>query len=353
MNVQLSERDRLTLQGGVTSLGSRFSLANAFVGRVGTTARSTRLTAAGQVELGLGRFTTLESGLRLTALPTRGALFAEPRAALHYHRPQTALGEVAARIGGGLYRQYTTQFEVSRDGATAVVPTAQVWMPVPTRAQPPKAYHLTSSLTWGPHPAWSVGVEGYGKWKPHLLAVDYPALQSEAPVHVAPPSAILSASQGHAYGGGLRLAYEGAWGRSTLRYAYSRSRRTFPGRFGGRMISTPWNEPHRVTLDTRLPLNDVLPVPCRSTDSPHVGSTPDLSHPEQHRLPPLYRLDASLVASHSWGDVDITGRIGLVNALGRTNVADWGLRPTGHGGVTRRARTLPGRRSVLSLQVRY
>lgn len=373
LHVRLSERDRLTLQSGITSLASRFSLANAFVGRVGTTAQSTRLTTAGRAEVGLGRFTTLAGGLRLTALPDRGALFAEPRATLRYHRPQTALGEVAARVGGGLYRQYTTQFEVSRDGATAVVPTAQVWMPVPTGLQPPKAYHLTSSVTWGPHPAWSVGLEGYGKWTPHLLAVDYPALQTEAPAGVAPPSDILSASRGHTYGGGLRVSYEGAWGRSTLRYAYSRSRRTFPGRFEGRVVSTPWNEPHRVTLDARLPLNDVLSVDLRGTgiwgrrwgyqrayyaylwrdDIPHSGSTPDLDHPEQHRLPPLYRLDASLVASHTWGDVTITGRLGLVNALGRTNVADWGLRPSGDGNVTRRARTLPGRRSILSLQVRY
>jgi hypothetical protein len=218
-----------------------------------------------------------------------------------------------------------------------------------------------------------VGIEGYGKWKPHLLAVDYPALQAEAAAPVRPPSAVLSESRGRAYGGGLRLAYEGAWGRGTFRYAYSRSQQTFPGRFGGRKVPTPWNEPHRVTLDARLPLNDVLSVDLQGTgiwgrrwgyqrsyyaylgndDVGDLGSAPDLDHPEHHRLSPLYRLDASLVASHTWGDVEITGRIGLVNALGRTNVADWGLHPSGEHGLTRHARTLPGRRSVLSLQVRY
>ncbi len=373
IDLRLSERDQLSLQGGVTSLGSRFQLANAFVGQIGSVTQSTRLTAAGHAELGLGRFTTLEGGVRLTSLPSRGALFAEPRAALRYHRPQTAVGDVSARIGGGLYRKYTTQFEISRDGATAVVPTAQVWMPVPRGFQPPRSYHLTSTLTWGLHPAWTVGVEAYGKWKPHLLAVDYPALQSDPSLGRTLPSEVLSSSRGRAYGGGIRLSYEGAWGRGTLRYAHSRSRQTFPGRFGGRSVPVPWNEPHRVTLDTRLPLGDVMAVDLKSTSiwgrrwgyqrayyayldddngSP-IGSDIDLDHPELHRLPPLHRLDVSLVASHAWGGVELTGRIGLVNALGRTNVADWGLHPAGEDGLTRQSRTLPGRRSVLSLQVRY
>ena len=374
LDIRLSEDEMLTLQGDFSSLRSRFHLTNAFVGRVRSTARSTRLAAAGQVELGLGRFTTVRGGVRLTSLPDRTALFVEPRAALRYHRTDTALGNVAARIGGGLYRKYTSQFEVARDGTTAVVPTTKVWMPVPSTHQPPQAYHLSSSLTWAPHPAWSTTLEGYGKWKPHLLAVNYPSLQSETAPNARPPSDLLSASRGHAYGGGLRLSYEGAWGRGTLRYAYSHSRRTFPGRFGGRLVPTPWNEPHRLMLNTHLPLSNVLTVALKYTgtwgrhwgyqrayyayldDGNDIGggTPPDWNHPERHRLPPLHRVDANLTASHSWGDVAVSGQIGLVNVLDHENVADWGLQPTGEPAeLTRRSRLLPGRRAVLSLEVTY
>lgn len=372
MEMEFSGRQRLILTGGVTSLDSRFRVANAFVGHVRGAGQSTRLAAAGQAELGLGTFTTLEGGLRFTARPDRGGFFAEPRVALQYHRPQTSIGEVAARIGGGLYRQSTTQFELTRDGATSVVPTAQVWMPVPEGLTPPRTYHAVTDLSWGPHPAWSVAVEGYGKWQPHLLAVDYPALLMDQ-VSTG-PAQVLSTSRGRSYGGGVRVSYEGSVGTSTLRYTYSRSRRTFPGRFEGRMVPAPWNEPHRLSVDARAPLGEVFALELRGngiwgrrwgyqrayyaylSSSPFEGrewEDVQLDRPETHVLPPLYRFDVGLSATHSWGDVNVTGRVGLVNVFGRSNVADWGFRPRGEGDIARRVRTLPGRRSVLSFQIRY
>lgn len=370
----VSDRKRLTLKGGMTSLDSRFHVANPFIGRIQGLGRSTRLTAAGEGAVGLGSFTTLEGGVRLTMNPNPRALFVEPRVALRHHRPRTEVGEVAVRVAGGLYRRYTTQFELSRDGATAVVPTAQVWMPVPQGLTPPRTYHVATNLHWGPHPAWSVAVEGYAKWQPHLLAVDYPALRNENRGFSNDPTQVLSPSQGRGYGGGLRVSYEGARATSTIRYTYSQSRRTFPGRFDGRMVPTPWNEPHRLTLDARLPLGGGVAVDLQgngiwgrswgyqrayyaylSSDSydGDVREEGTWERPAEHVLPPLYRVDASLEVMQRLGGVDVTGRIGFVNLLGRSNVADWGLRQTDDGRVTQQARTLPGRRSFLSLQVRF
>jgi hypothetical protein len=137
------------------------------------------------------------------------------------------------------------------------------------------------------------------------------------------------------------------------------------------MVPPPWAEPHRLTLEGQVPLTNMLALDLRGVGSwgrswgyrrayyaylqSHDADAPlpDLSRPSRHVLPPLYRVDAGLVATHSWGTVEVTGRVGLVNAFNRTNVADWGLRSSGTGTILRRPRTLPGRRSVVSLQVQY
>jgi len=373
IDLDWTERDRLTLRGSVTSLQTRTRVENAFVGRLHHADGTVRGTAAVRAQIGLGAYTTLEGSLRLTARPGRGGLYAEPRSALRYRRPDTRIGDLAIRVGGGLYRRYTTQFEVSRDGATAVVPSSQVWMPVPSELTPPRSYHLATTVTWGPLPDWSLSLEGYSKWQPHLLSVDYPALRQNRSSITRNPSSILSPSRGRAYGAGLRLSYDGDWGRGTVRYAFSRAQRTFPGRFGGDRTPTPWNEPHRVTLSTKIPLGNVLALDVEGTGiwgrrwgfrrAYYAYLTPEaavgdgrvipLDDPAEDVLSPFYRLDASLVARHDVGGVEVTGRIGLMNVLGRENVADWGLRPTRNGTQTRHARTLPGRRSILSLEIQY
>ncbi|MFB6249724.1 MAG: carboxypeptidase regulatory-like domain-containing protein [Salinibacter sp.] len=368
VDVSLADRSDLRVSAGLTSLGARADLANAFVGTFRHSTRRPRLTAAGKAEVGLGRAVTVEGGLRLTARPATGGLYAEPRAALRYHRPDTGVGDVAVRVGGGLYRQFTTQFSLARDGATSVVPSTTVWTPLPESLAPPRAYHLSTTATWEPAPAWSVGTEGYWKWQPHLLAVDYPALADGT--GATAPAQVLSSSQGRTYGGGVQVSYEGAAATGTLRYAYTRARRSFPGRFGGRRVPAPWSEPHRLTLEARVPLGEVLTVNLQGNGIwgrrwgyrrsyyaylPTDGreDVPDFDNPSDHVLPPLYRLDAGLVAEHAWGDVSVTGRVGLLNVLGRANVADWGLRPEGDGTLTRWPRTLPGRRAIVSLEVRY
>jgi len=370
VDVSLPDRTHLSFSGQFTSFGTQVDLANAFVGPLRHETRRSRLTAAGEAEVGLGPSVTVEGGLRLTARPNAGGLFAEPRAALQYQPSVPGLGALDVRVGGGLYRQFTTQFGLLRDGATAVVPSAQVWTPVPPGLEPPRTYHLASTLHWRPRSSWTVGAEGYLKWQPHLLAVDYPAAIDDP--DLLSPSAVLSPSRGTAHGGGVHVSYESSGGTGTLRYSYTHARRTFPGRFDGRRVPTPWTTPHRLSLEARVPLGDVLSADLRGTgiwgrswgyrrsyyaylrpEALDDGSGPDVERPGDHVLPPLYRLDASLVAEHSWGDVSVTGRIGLLNVLGRANVADWGLRPGGDESVERWARTLPGRRSIVSLEIRY
>ena len=362
---------------GLTYQRSRFRVGNAFAPRLQHQTGTVRLRTATETTIGLGPHTQIEGGLRLTALPTRRAVYAEPRGALRYNRSIEGLGTIDLNVRAGLYRQFAAQFDLSRDGATAVVPTTRVWMPVSRSLVPSRTYHLTADLTWQPAPHWTVDLEGYRKWQPHLLAVDYPALRTRpaTPEGGADPSRILGSSHGFAYGGGLRVAYEGSSRQpsGSARYAYSRARRTFPGRFDGRLTPVPWSEPHRLTLSAEVPVGAGIALEAQGEGAwgrrwgyrrayyayltpSTLGEAWDrvqLDRPGTHVLPPRYRLDTGVSVTHSWGGVNVKGRLGVANVLDRQNVADWALQPHEDGTVSRWARSLPGRRATISVRIRY
>ncbi|WP_262507497.1 TonB-dependent receptor [Salinibacter altiplanensis] len=371
----LGPRWGLVWSGGLTHQRSRFRIGNAFAPRLQHQARSTRLATAAELTVGLGPHAQLEGGLRLTGRPAQGPVFAEPRGAIRYDRPVGGLGTVALSVRGGLYRQFTAQFDLSRDGATAVVPTTQMWLPLSGSLAPPRTYHLAADLTWAPAPRWQIDLEGYRKWQPHLLAIDYPALRAApAGTRAAPdPAQFIAPSRGVAYGGGLDVTYEGSALTASLQYAYSRAERTFPGRFNGRQTPVPWTQPHRLALNAEVLLGAGVALEATGegvwgrrwgyrrayyaylTPSPPGKGWDEirLDRPGTHRLPPRYRLDLGVRLAHSWAGVDVEGRLGVANVLGRENVADWGLEPQRDGSVSRWARTLPGRRMTVSIRLRY
>ena len=375
VDLALGPRWGLVWSGGLTHQRSRVRIGNAFAPRLRHQGHTSRLTTAAEMTIGLGPHTQLDGGLRLTSRPGQGTVYVEPRGALRYDRPIGGLGTVGLSVRGGLYRQFTAQFDLSRDGATAVVPTTQMWLPLSDPLTPPRTYHLAADLTWQPAARWRVDLEGYRKWQPHLLAVDYPALRAapEAPVAPTDPSQFIAPSEGFAYGGGLEVAYEGSLLTGSLRYAHSRAERTFPGRFDGRQTPVPWTEPHRLTLNAEVPLGAGLALETTGegvwgrqwgyrrayyayltpADLGDAWDEIGLDRPGTHRLPPRYSLDAGLSISHSWAGVDVKGRFGVANVLGRRNVADWALEPQRDGSISQWTRFLPGRRATVSVRIRY
>jgi hypothetical protein len=375
VNVSFSEGGGLVWSAGVMYQDSRFRIGNAFAPRLQHQTGTARLYSAAEATMSLGAHTQLDGGLRLTGMPDRGTIYAEPRGALRHHQSIDGLGTVGVNVRGGLYRQFTAQFDLSRDGATAVVPTSQIWLPVSSSLTPPRTYHLAADLSWQPAPQWTVDLEGYRKWQPHLLAIDYPALraQSETSVGAAEPADILSSSHGDAYGGGLRVEYEHDDLVGSARYAYSRARRTFPGRFDERLTPVPWTEPHRLTLNAETPVGAGVALEAQGegvwgrrwgyrrayyayldpSDLGDVWKRLQLDRPGTHVLPPRYRLDLGASITRSWAGVDVKGRLGVANVLNRDNVADWALEPQEGNTVSRWARTLPGRRATISVRVRY
>ena len=374
-DVSLSERMGVVWTAGLRYQDSRFRIGNAFAPRLQHQTGTMRLRTAAEATVELGMHAQVEGGLRLTGLPGRRTVFAEPRAALRYDRPFDGLGTIGLNVRGGLYRQFTAQFDLSRDGATAVVPTSRIWLPLSAPLTPPRTYHLAADLTWQPTPRWQVNLEGYRKWQSHLLAVDYSALRDRPaqPEGTSDPSQFLGASRGLSYGGGMHVTYEGDALTGSARYAYSRARRTFPGRFDGRMTPVPWSEPHRLSLTTEVPLGAGLAVETQGEgvwgrtwgyrrayyayltpqDLGEAWERLQLDRPGTHRLSPRYRLDLGLSVQHSWAGVDVKGRLGVANVLGRQNVADWALEPQEEGSVSRWARSLPGRRATISVRIRY
>lgn len=397
-DVSLSASTRLSLAADARYLTSRFRIGNAFVPSLDHEVWGARGSFAARATTTLGLHTTVEAGTRLTYVPGRRTVYAEPRAALRYDRSVSGLGDLAVRLAGGLYRQYTNEFDLSRDGATAVVPTTHMWLPVDASLAPQRAMHLAGEALWMPSDPWSLRLEGYVKWQPRLLAIDYPALQevettglaSEEPLDQAD---FIAESDGRAAGLGAQLRYEADALDLRASYTYSIARRTVPQRFGDERTPAPWNEPHRATLSATLPIAGGLSArvradgiwgrpwgyrkayydylaPARCTEgsacAPTRFATASLSSsvldevpaetfadPGDDVLPPLVRVDAGLSYGRTWGSVHLQARVDLLNLLDRDNVVEWRYRSRPDGRFERFARTLPGRYPVVSLRIGY
>lgn len=375
LDIGLSARSGLTIAGKVMHEESRFRISNVFAPRIEHRAQMPRLMAATKASVGVGKYSSMEAGVRVTGMPGQGRIFVEPRGTVQYDRSLEDVGRVLVHAGGGVYRQFTTQLEFSRDGATAVVPTSHIWLPVPSSLSPARAYHLAGGITWQPDDQWQVDLEGYRKWQPHLLAIDYPVVrQSSAhPSATVPPSQFLSSSRGYAYGGGVHAEYDASRVTGEVRYSFSQARRTFPGRFGGRYAPVPWLEPHRVTVSADISLGSGIALEAKGESvwgrkwgfrrAYYAYLTPDdlgsawdrtgLDRPGDHALSPLRRLDLGVTVTQSWRGVQMEGRVGLVNVMNRKNVADWALKPGDDDRLIRLPRSLPGRRATVSVQLRY
>jgi len=322
----------------------------------------------------LGAETTADVGLRWTYLPAQDVVFAEPRVNLRHRGSYTGLGDVSARVGAGLYRQFVNRFDLSSASPTSVVPSVRFWLPVGEAHAPPTAYHFTAGLTARPTTAWTVEVEGYYKHQPHLLALDYGTVQpasegTQLQSALSRPRAIGTA-HGFAYGGGLAVTHDGPWVDGTVHYEFSAAQRTFPSRFDGRLEPTPWNQPHRLTATADVTLTGALSAHLSwhgiwgrtwafrnvyydrlRTGTPALDPY-DLDDPSAHVLPAHTALGLGVSYAYSWQGVTLQARADVSNVLDRQNVFDWGLQPTASG-FTKTARTLPGRRPTMSITVQY
>lgn len=353
----------------VSRLPSRFQLGNRFFRPMAF--EGTRWQVGGYVRdvWSLGPGTTVNAGTRLTYIPSRHTLYAEPRLVFRHEGSRPSIGEYSVRLGGGLYRQFVNRFDVSSTSPTSILPSLRFWLPTGPSHAPPRAYHATLSTQLRPADRWTITAEGYLKQYPHLLALDYAAFQGEGSTPV-PLTRAIAPTHGYATGVGVSVARRGPFFESRLRYNWSRSRRQFPSRFDGRLVPTPWNEPHRLTLSTTAKTEVGIDLSVRGTyasgqswgfrrtyydylsTSSETNGSPSFQQPGRHTLSSTVRFDAGAEYTLQLGTATVEARIMVTDVLNRQNPFDWGLEFSGNS-TTRTTRHLPGRRLKGSLNIRY
>ncbi len=372
---------RWQLEGGLVleQVRARFQLGNVFVApfrhAIAAWQPATYLAATWIPTEGL----SIEPGVRLTWLPVRATIYAEPRLAVRRDLPLGPFA-LAVRLAGGLYRQFVNQFELTSVGVTAIVPSVLFWLPPDATVAPPWSYHLTGELLLTRGDRWTLEATLYQKGQPHLLLVDYPGLLARLPARRSASEAtslaqrdFLRHSRGLARGLGLRFRYRNARYRATLGYSYDHTLRAYPDSRGAlRTVPAPWNEPHRVRLDLsrRLPAELTLFGSAqvrwgrrwafrrlyydylRYSGTPVIGGY-NLDRPEAHRLPARYRLDLGLAWHRRVRAAHLQLQLLVRNVLNRREVYDRSLTLTGLSAPTPANRLLPGRQWLLTLQVAY
>ncbi|MEF8817527.1 MAG: carboxypeptidase-like regulatory domain-containing protein [Salinibacter sp.] len=358
-------------------LHGRFRVRNRYLGELSHETSTWQVGSYLEAETAPGPHLTATAGTRLTYLPARRTVYAEPRLSLRYDRASTPLGDLAVRLAGGLYRQYVMQSEISSTGPTSVVPSVQFWLPLGPTIAPPRAYHTAGTLLLAPTAHWSARLETYVKWQPRTLHVDYDGLvrPPNGPVArraINDQSVFMEAGRGRAYGVALQIQRDGdrVSGRTSL--AWSRTTRRYPGRFEGRSVPAPWSQPIRLTTDLDVSLTEGLeahahwqgtwgrPWALRRAYYDYLAHTEDvqdfapydLRRPGDQVLAPFSRIDLGLTAQTTFRSLTAEARLNLVNVLDRHNAFDWSLDPTGSRPTPVR-RTLPGRRASLLLELRY
>lgn len=364
----------LTAGTEVAWLRSQTYLQNRFLRPLVSESESWRVTGFVQDRWRVSSDVTVEGGIRVTSVAGQGP-WAEPRISARMDGRNDVLGDWSIQVGAGLYRQYLNQFSLTNVGPSALVPEVQFWLPVDETLEPARARHLSGELAFRPWTGWELRAEGYYKAMDRILALDYRTLTTSTsrPDGGLVLGDFIGAAEGVAYGAGVRAGWEGGRARFALGYDWNVSERTFPSRFDGARQPTPWSEPHRVTVQGRLPLwaGLALDADARgvwgrswalrrayydylSVVSPD-GTLP-VGLPGDDALPTLYGLDVGLAWLGELGGTLTEIRAELRNAQWDRQVLDYSLVPLGTGADAtweRRERLLPGPALLISARVGF
>jgi hypothetical protein len=338
--------------------------------RVTSRSEQFRTAAHASDRITLGRL-TVEPGLRLTMLPDRSTVYAEPRFRMSYSWPSTRLGTFQAKLATGLYRQFEGQFDVSTLNAGAFFPSTRIWLPLDRSLRPPRALHLASGLVWMPTSAWTLRVDAWRKSLDHGHAFNYamdPSLLQEGAV--LEQADLTTPVTGIDRGIGLTLSRRTGSLWAGARYERSVSTRRGDALFGGRSVTTANHAPHRASgsVDWLATRNVELGLrgeaawnrawAFRQAYYDYFGHDPetathrgiDLSDPDAHRLPALVTVDANASWTIALGDARVNLRAEIRNVLDRRNELDRQLLWDGEALVAV-PKHYPGRAAALALRL--
>jgi hypothetical protein len=374
-----------TLSGGIRAarVNYRFDLSDLYYNTTRTNATRFLIEGYLQNDFLLSRKTSFSVGSRLTFIPSRDLVFAEPRLAFKVDEPHTPFGYFSAKLAGGIYRQYINQFDVSNVGPSALVPSIKFWAPVDYSTTVPKAYHIALQSLLEPSNGWKLRLGAYYKWIPARLAINYNRLSAFSFIHhaisnQATQHQFITTATGYAYGASLsvkkyifplNLALHGE-------YQYGISRQRIPSRFEGSYQPMPFSQPQKVNFSAhwniipkwtfllqwksiwgrswgfRKAYYDYLSIRSNRT----YGSY-SFDDPGRDRLPRFSQLNVGLSYRLSIGASALQFRFDVFNLLNHKNVLNWWLTPyhNKNGSISyhRRARTMTGIRPSLSIKFSY
>ncbi|PIQ63592.1 MAG: hypothetical protein COV99_01680 [Bacteroidetes bacterium CG12_big_fil_rev_8_21_14_0_65_60_17] len=343
--------------------GSDFNVAGTQQLPVSHSSSGFRVASFLKDDMQLGRHGSLEIGTRLTWLNARQTLYGEPRISTRFDFSDTAVGAVSFFVGGGLYRQFTSQFDISSRSPRAFVSSTRVWLQNDATVTPPKTGHVALEVLVSPTPRWSLSLESYYKRNYHVLTLDYsadPEIGKDLP-----QSDFLQASQGYSAGLSASVTRTVGMGGVGLSIDYSRAERTIANLFGERSLTVPWNEPLRLeakadlvpfkgavllvrwksiwdrTWGFRKSYYDFLGAHLNNVDNLVAdmrsnGVSEDairriqrqieffgLTDPDAHVLPGIHQLDTGFSWTFPVGSYAMQLRADVINVLGRKNTAEW------------------------------
>jgi hypothetical protein len=384
LTLKYQATNNYTLSGGfqTTGLNYRFNLFDLYYNAARTNA--TRLLISGylQNDLLLSPKASLSVGSRMTFVPSRDLVFAEPRLAFKVDEPDTPVGYFSTKLSGGIYRQFINQFNISNVGPSALVPAIKFWAPVDYTTTVPKAYHVALENLLEPSESWQIRLGAYYKWIPSRLALNYAQL-SAFPLIVSgladsEQHQFITAARGYAYGAGisarkimhsLHLELRGG-------YQYSVSRQRIPYRFKGNYEPLASSQPHKVDVSVHW-----RPVPdftlllqwqsiwgrswgfrkayydYLSIREEHSYGNYSFEDPGSDRLPRYSQLNAGLSYRLDIGRSTLQFRFDAFNLLNHENILNWWLTPyrdnPGSISYHRHARTATGFRPSFSIKLSY
>jgi hypothetical protein len=370
-----------TLSGGlrVTGLNYRFNLSDLYYNSVQS--NEDRLLIAGylQNDFLLSRNFRFSAGSRITYVPSRDLVFAEPRLALKLDESDTPAGYFSAQLAGGIYRQFINQFDISSVGPSALVPTIKFWVPVDYTISVPKAYHISFESLLEPSNNWQIRLGSYYKWIPSRPALNYSRLSVFPLLHANSKEAgqhkFITSARGYAYG--VSISAQKFIHLLNLklqtRYQYNVSRQRIPSRFGGNYEPLHSSQPHklRISAHWRVIPNMMLLLQWQSIWGRSWGfrkayydyvsirknypqGNYSFKDPGYDKLPRYSQLNGGISYRVSVGQSSLQFRFDAFNLLNHKNVLNWWLMPyhndDGSLSYRREARTAIGFRPSLGIK---
>lgn len=324
----------------------------------------------------------LTGGSRFTYIPKQEQFYAEPRLSLQVDYPQTPLGFLSLKLSTGIYRQFINQFDVTNVGPSTIVPSIRFWVPVDFTTDVPKSYHISTEALVEPAENWSFRWEGFYKWNPTILALDYHALLEEPLGPVTPfddQSRFIVHGKSYSFGTGVSAEklIESLMMELSLSYQYSIGKQKIPKRFDEQFIRTPWNEPHKLMASVNWKVSSSITTTLRwksiwgrswafnrayydyltiDQNQTQFGSI-NFQTPSDDKLSPFHQLDAAVSFTQSVGKGSIQLKANLINILDRHNRLEKRLLPEASAGsglsYNIQNKSLPGFTPSFSLQFSY